>query len=324
MTVTATPLVLPVLLEEVEVVDVARLSPSFVRVHLASPALAELGCDGTTYDQRIKLILPGPTGRVRLPDLTGAVDGWYAAWLALPEDERGAMRTYTVRDVVGSGADTRLVVDLVVHDGATGPAGRWAEQARVGDRIVVCAPRRGHAYGGIEFAPGDAGRVLLAGDETAVPAVAAILEQLPADARGAAYCEVPTGADALALTHPEGVDVHWLPRDGADRGERLYAAVLGHLGVGAQAPEQGADAGSEPQTDEALVWETPDYSGSGEDVDGGAAEAASAPGDDLYAWIAGESRVVTSLRRSLVRDLGLDRRQVAFMGYWREGVAMRG
>ena len=45
--------------------------------------------------------------------------------------------------------------------------------------------------------------------------------------------------------------------------------------------------------------------------------------DDLYAWIAGESGVVTGLRRVLVKDLGVDRRQVAFMGYWRRGVAMR-
>jgi len=44
---------------------------------------------------------------------------------------------------------------------------------------------------------------------------------------------------------------------------------------------------------------------------------------DLYAWIAGESGVVTGLRRHLVRELGMDRRQVAFMGYWRRGVAMR-
>ena len=43
---------------------------------------------------------------------------------------------------------------------------------------------------------------------------------------------------------------------------------------------------------------------------------------DLYVWIAGESKVVTGLRRVLVRDLGLDRRQVAFMGYWRVGVSM--
>ena len=46
--------------------------------------------------------------------------------------------------------------------------------------------------------------------------------------------------------------------------------------------------------------------------------------DDLHGWVAGESRVVTGLRRALVRDPGLDRRQVAFMGCWREGVAMRG
>ena len=42
-----------------------------------------------------------------------------------------------------------------------------------------------------------------------------------------------------------------------------------------------------------------------------------------YAWIAGESTVVTGLRRHLVNELGFDRRQVAFMGYWRRGVAMR-
>ncbi len=43
----------------------------------------------------------------------------------------------------------------------------------------------------------------------------------------------------------------------------------------------------------------------------------------VYAWIAGESAMVTSLRRYLVKELGMDRSQVAFMGYWRRGVAMR-
>ncbi len=43
-----------------------------------------------------------------------------------------------------------------------------------------------------------------------------------------------------------------------------------------------------------------------------------------YFWIAGESGVVTTLRRHLVKDLGIDRKRVAFMGYWRRGVAMRG
>ena len=45
--------------------------------------------------------------------------------------------------------------------------------------------------------------------------------------------------------------------------------------------------------------------------------------DDTYAWIAGESWMVKALRQSLVTELGADRSQVAFMGYWREGVSMK-
>ena len=47
---TATTSTLPLLLVEVEVVAVERLSPSFVRVELASPALADFGTDGPRYD----------------------------------------------------------------------------------------------------------------------------------------------------------------------------------------------------------------------------------------------------------------------------------
>ena len=85
----------------------------------------------------------------------------------------------------------------------------------------------------------------------------------------------------------------------------------------------GPGARGEPTTEvDPDLWETPIYSSSGEDV---ADEGSVAAGRraDLYAWIAGESKVVTGLRRHLVRDLGIDRRQVAFMGYWRRGVAMR-
>jgi NADPH-dependent ferric siderophore reductase len=70
------------------------------------------------------------------------------------------------------------------------------------------------------------------------------------------------------------------------------------------------------------LWETPAYSSSGEDIDAPVAVVGHDL-DGLYAWIAGESKVVTGLRRLLVNELGMDRRQVAFMGYWRRGVAMR-
>jgi len=309
---------LPVLLTTVEVTRVERLSPNFVRVALGSPDLAELGVDEHSYDQRFKLIFPTAEGR--LPDFSAFGEDWYTHWVALPEDERGHMRTYTVRGVEGDGADTALLVDIVVHEGETGPGGEWAMRARVGDRLGICAPRRGHVYGGIEFAPGEDTNMLLLGDETAVPAVAAILEQLPPNAGGAAFLEVPSAADVLPLTHPAGVSVNWFPRNerGAERGAELLPAVLAYLG---ETPT------ILPDVDDAEVdvdlWETPQYSSSGEALD----EHARAVGHDwhgVYAWIAGEAKVVTGIRRALVNDLGLDRHQVAFMGYWRQGVAMRG
>ncbi|NPC97066.1 siderophore-interacting protein [Nocardioides sp. zg-DK7169] len=306
------------LLEEVEVRRVDRISPSFVRLELGSPALADLGVDGPWWDQRFKLIVPHAPG-APLPTFEGAHAGWYAAWLERPVEERGVMRTYTIREVRGEGADTRIVVDIVLHaDGESGPGATWAAAAQVGDRAVVLAPRRGEFFGGIEFVPGTASRVLLAGDETAVPAITAILAQLPPEARGAAFLEVPVTGDILSVVHPEGVQVVWLPREGAPYGSRLHPAVLEHLGLGAD--PQGAVAEDEVDPD---LWETPTYSSSGEAVLDPAALGEADVRDGLYLWIAGEARAVTGLRRALVKDHGFDRRQVAFMGYWRLGVAMK-
>lgn len=314
MTTTQT---LPMLLDEVEVVRADQLSPSFVRVELGGACLAEFGVDGPLYDQRIKLVFPGVPGGPP-PSFEGFDDSWWETWLSRPEEERGHMRTYTVRDVVGEGADTRLVVDIVVHaddHGEPGPGCSWGAAAKPGDRLVLMAPRRGHAYGGIEFDPGASRQLLLVGDETAVPAICAILEQLPWDATGAAFLEVPLGSDVLTVQHPEGVQVVWLARDGEPHGARLHAAVVDHLGAGAAAVVEPDDVDPD-------LWETPTYSSSGEDVESEPALVGHDL-DGLYAWIAGESGVVTGLRRVLVKDLGVDRRQVAFMGYWRRGVAMR-
>lgn len=311
MTTTATR---TMLLEEIEVTSVERLSPSFVRVEFGSPAFADLAVDGPLYDQRIKLIFPNAAGS--LPSFQGADESWFESWLDIPERERGAMRTYTIRALRGSGVDTRMVVDFVVHGhgDASGPGGDWGAHAAVGQRVITMAPMRGVPFGGIEFEPGTATRLLLVGDETAVPAVAGILECLPPTARGAVFLEVPVSDDALDLHCPVGMEVHWLPRDGGPRAQAVHAAVLEHLGE-----EPTAPLVDELDPD---LWETPTYSSSGEDVDA-AVRAVGHDLDDLYAWIAGESSLVTGLRRALVRDLGIDRHQVAFMGYWRLGVAMR-
>ncbi|MSZ77617.1 MAG: siderophore-interacting protein [Actinobacteria bacterium] len=306
------------ILDEVAVVSVERLSSSYLRLELGSPVLADFGVDGPLYDQRIKLVFPDGDGP--LPSFEGADESWFTTWLARPVRERGHMRTYTVREVRGTGDDTRLVVDFVLHGveghGEAGPGSTWAARARVGDRVVLMGPRKGVEYGGIEFVPGTARRLLLVGDETAVPAVASVLADLSPQAQGAVFLEVPTADDVQALAHPDGVEVTWLPRDGAARGEGIHAAVLAHVGAAYAPPSV------EPDEIDPDLWETPTYSSSGEEVDLAVTQVGHDL-DDLYAWIAGESAMVTGLRRALVKGLEMDRRQVAFMGYWREGVSMQ-
>jgi NADPH-dependent ferric siderophore reductase len=312
-TTVAADTALPMVLAEVEVVSAERVSPSFVRIVLGGDDLADVGVAGPLLDQRFKLVVPASGGGIAT--VAGADATWLSTWSARPVEERGHMRTYTVRALQRDAAGTRVVVDVVVHDdGATGPGAEWALAARPGTRAVAVLPRRGHPFGGIEFEPPPGHRLLLVGDETAVPAVCAILECLPDDARGTAYLEVPHAADVQDVRRPAGVEVTWLVRGEREHGVAVREAVLGHLG----AAEAVVD---EPEEVDPDLWETPSWSSSGEPLDGSTA------GDhrlaDVYAWVAGESAMVTGLRRHLVRELGMDRRQVAFMGYWRRGVAMR-
>lgn len=303
----------PYVLARAEVRAVDRVSPNFVRVTFGGVELDEFGTPGDVYDARIKLVFPPASGI--LPDIDRDTDDWWSAYLAVPEAERGSMRTYSVRELRVD-AGTEVVVDFVLHlaPGLTGPASLWASKARVGDEILMVGPRRGRDdRSGIEYAPGTASQVCLVGDETAAPAIARILEDAPRDLRGIAFIEVPEAGDVLPIDAPAGVAVHWLPRGDAAHGLRLIPTVLDYLGDTGHTEIVVQDAEGED-----LVWETPVYSGSGESI------ASAGQATDRYFWIAGESGVVTTLRRHLVKDLGVDRAQVAFMGYWRRGVAMRG
>lgn len=320
MTVDVETIAPTVLIAQARVRRAERLSPAFVRVTLESPSFVDLGTEG--FDTRIKLIFPGPTGD--LPPVSHSAEEWYAAWSGMPEATKSPMRTYTVRDVLDEGDTRLLVVDLVVHEhGPHGPACRWALSARAGDEIRVIAPhRRSQQYGGTEFLPGEHRRLLLAADETALPALTRILTDLDPGYSGHAFVEVPSAADALAIDVPDGFEITWLTRGSARHGRRLVEEVRRHLGLGSRDPASlPLDLPSELDVE---VWETPRYSSAGEDVE---AQLQRRPYDapflDLYAWIAGESWLVKTLRRCMVDELGVARRQVAFMGYWREGVSMR-
>ena len=293
----------------VRVSRVQRLSPSFARITFSGPELDGFSSDG--YDQRIKVLLPLP-GRGVLDRPTG--DDWYGSWRALPPERRMPIRTYTVR---AARPDLREVdVDFVLH-GATGPASAWAERATVGDEVVLVGPdaRFPGDTGGLEWhPPAHASCLLLAGDETAVPAVCAIVETLPEGRSARVLLEVPTATDVLSLAAPAGVAVTWLPRRPADgapaapRGQLLTTAVLTAVRELGSTPSP-APAGdlADVDVDHQILWEIPDTG----------AVAGSSSG--VYAWLAGEAGVVKTLRRHLVQDAGIDRRSVAFMGYWREG-----
>ncbi|MFK4788416.1 siderophore-interacting protein [Microbacterium sp. ZW T5_56] len=310
MSVETTTEATPFVVIRAEVRRVQRVSPNFVRVTFGGDALDDFATPGAVFDLRIKLIFPPASGV--LPEFDGR-DGWYQGWLAIDEAERGSMRTYSIRDLRVTDAGTEMDIDFVLHlaPGLTGPASSWANQASEGDELIIAGPRRGHDWGGIEYAPGDATSVLLAGDETAAPAIARVLEDAPADLRGIAFIEVSDAADALEIAAPAGVQVRWLPRGDAPHGTLLLHTVLEHLGAAPAAEVRDVET-------ESTVWETPTFSGLGEELD------STAPHADRYFWIAGESGVVTTLRRHLVKDVGIDRTQVAFMGYWRRGVAMKG
>ena len=278
------------------VVRMRRLGPSFLRITFTGPAFEELAPNG--WDQRIKVLLPVP-GRGLRDCPTGG--DWYAAWRALPEGCRNPMRTYTVR---AARPDLREIdVDFVLH-GATGPASAWAEEATAGDEVVLIGPdaRFPGPTGGFEWRPPAAAtRLLLAGDETAVPAICSIVESLPPGRPAQVLLEVPDVGDVLPLPTPADVEVTWLPRrpSTAPRGSLLTAAVRSVAGGGTSVPPSAPVA--LPERDAELPWVVPS--------DGS---------DAVYAWLAGEAGVVTRLRRELV-GLGVDRRSIAFMGYWRLG-----
>ncbi|MGY1742268.1 MULTISPECIES: siderophore-interacting protein [unclassified Blastococcus] len=288
-----------------------RLGPSTVRLTLGAPDLAGFGAAGD--DQRIKFVLPQRPGTDVMELLVPGPD-WYTAYCALPDDVRPHLRTYTIRAARPERAE--LDVDVVLHgvdDGHAGPAATWAAAAAPGDRLVLLGPDRpgrGRMWG-VEWAPPATARTLvLAADETAVPAVGAILEGLAADGavpgrRVVALLEVPGPGDEQALDVPGGVTVRWLPRGGRPRGELLVPAVQAAMReLGIARPEAHQDV-EDVDVDAEPLWEVPE-------VD---------PTAGCYAWLAGEAGVVKQLRRHLVSDLGVPRNAVAFMGYWRVGVA---
>ncbi|MDG9931267.1 MULTISPECIES: siderophore-interacting protein [unclassified Pseudomonas] len=288
---------------DVELKRRTELSPSLGRFVFTGPDVARMRT--LAPDQRIKLLFPAPDGSP--PQLPHEGD-WHKNLRALDPQSRPPMRTYTIRALRHEALE--VDVDFVLH-GETGPASAWATHARPGDRLQMVAPdiRYPSDPGGYEWRPPtDVRHVLLIGDETALPAIAGIIEQL-AERQDApvvqAFLEIPTERDALPLPRGPLTRLHWLPRaeTGARHGARMIEAAHELATLPSSAPrEENWMPLDQVDIDRELPW-----------------ELASPVDTAFYAWVAGESAAVMAIRRHFIGELGLDRRASSFMGYWRHG-----
>ncbi|MBO1267550.1 siderophore-interacting protein [Arthrobacter cavernae] len=179
-----------------------RLSPYMVRIIAGGPGFA-----GYTHnefvDRYIKIVFPQPD-----VDYPQPLDLW-SIRESMPRAQWPHTRTYTIRWV--DMAAQELAVDFVVH-GDEGLAGPWALTAEPGDSLIFTGP------GGAFNPARDADWHLFAGDDAALPAIAASIESLSPDARGIAFLEVDSTADILDITAPSGVELKWLLREGVPAG----------------------------------------------------------------------------------------------------------
>ncbi|QNP66908.1 siderophore-interacting protein [Streptomyces genisteinicus] len=199
----------PIRVRETEVVRTTWIGGGLLRVTLGGPGTE--GFEAHAPDEHVKLVFREPDGSLRLPEPNGAMLKW--------PRPAPTSREYTVRRY--DPATGELDIDVAAHPG--GLASDWALAAKPGAVVHVAGPPGGlivpHAYD----------RYLLAGDITALPAMARWLEELPRDARGWVFAEVGDAGEEIGLSAPDGFEVHWLHRGDrpAGTGDLLAAAVTG-------------------------------------------------------------------------------------------------
>lgn len=187
-------------LQRFEVVGTEQLTRHMIRVVLRSSDFSSFVPSKFT-DSYVKLAFVADDIDVSALPQPLTLD----SFSGLPPEKRPSVRTITVRRV--DVAAHEITLDLVTH-GEHGVAGQWAAAARPGQTIYLMGP------GGAYTPDPAADWHLLAGDESALPAISAALEALPASAVGTAFIEVAGPEDEIPLVAPDGVEVHWVYRGG--------------------------------------------------------------------------------------------------------------
>jgi len=252
-----------------EVISSEQLAPHMIRLVLGGVGF-DTFTPGDYTDSYVKIVIVDPdVDIVALPHpLT------LDSFNVLPENKRPAVRTYTVRSVDDS--LRQISIDFVVH-GEQGVAGPWAAAAQPGQPAYLMGPSGA-------YAPDPAADWhLLAGDESGLPAISAALEALPPNAIGKAFIEVSGPDDEIALTAPDGVDVHWIYRGGR-------ADLVSEDRAGDNAPLVAAV--------KEMLW---------------------LPGQ-VQVFAHGEAQAVMhNLRPYLRKERGVEAKWASISGYWRRG-----
>jgi NADPH-dependent ferric siderophore reductase len=192
-----------------EVVRVEDVTPRLRRITFGGDDLARFVPKGP--DQFLYLLVP-PRGR---RELTVGRDFSWEQYQRMPADERPVGAYYTVRHWR---PDARELDMLFVLHGDHGEASAWASRAAPGDPAALWGPRV------IFDPPPGTDWYLLVGDETGLPAIAAILETLPAGARAEVFVDVAGAEDELPLPTDADARVRWLHRGDLEAG--THAALV--------------------------------------------------------------------------------------------------
>lgn len=183
---------------EMTVVDARPVTPRMRRVVLSGDA-----AHFASESLHARVLIP-PRGRA--PVWPHADAAGRTVWPSGPDAL--VPRVYTVRAV--DTARGEIAIDVALHEGSVTPGASWARHAAPGDTVGLLGP------GGAPFEP--APFSLFLGDETALPAIARLLEQLPATARAVVRLEVADAGEEQPLPSPAALDLRWLHRDGAAAG----------------------------------------------------------------------------------------------------------
>lgn len=238
-----------------EVRSTQQLTPSMVRVVLGGGDLD--GFVSTSYtDQYINAqFFPGGAR------YTAPFDP--ADYESLGRDKRPRGRRYTVRH--WNNEKQELTIDFVVH-GDHGYVGPWAQRAQPGDFLQFRGPSGAYAP------DKDAAWHLMAGDESALPAIGASLETLTPGARAVVLVVVDDPDHELELTTPGELNITWLHRRNAEEPETLLPDAVAAL------------------------------------------DFASGPVD---VFVHGEAGEVRAVRKHLLSERRIDRKQASISPYWR-------